>query len=229
MFAATSLRKAVLKAAASANVSGGTSRVLVFPGSEAFAITAMPQEGGFWVRMRVCPSPIAADLRERMTLPRRSVPRYAARTHQVTTTLTLRDHIPAGACATRVHATVIVKGDRRPPRRHRPPRNTLPRHRPRKRAMTGLRDGTVETWHLTQSAVFAGLPAFAGNDGGGERMSLSRREARAVVRLGKVDRRALRVDAGRVHALDRIIVDHVVARLDGRGDARDRIELAHVV
>src|SRR5215471_3956948 len=130
MFAATSLRKAVLNAAASSKVSGGTSRVLVFPGSEAFAITAMPQDGGFWVRMRVCPSPIAADLRERMTLPRRSVPRYAARTHQVTTTLTLRDHIPAGACATRVHATVIVKGDRRPPRRHRPPRNTLHRHRP---------------------------------------------------------------------------------------------------
>src|SRR6185295_8132680 len=44
--AATSCRNAVLNAAASSKVSGGTSRVFVRPGAEAFAITAMPQEGG---------------------------------------------------------------------------------------------------------------------------------------------------------------------------------------
>src|ERR1700686_2322880 len=45
MLAATSCRKAVLKAAASSKVSGGTSRVLVRPGIDAFAITATPQDG----------------------------------------------------------------------------------------------------------------------------------------------------------------------------------------
>src|SRR5687768_11951945 len=40
----TSLRKAVLNAAASAAVSGGVRRVLVRPGTEALAITAIPQE-----------------------------------------------------------------------------------------------------------------------------------------------------------------------------------------
>ena len=39
----TSLRKTVLRAAASSKVSGGTRRVLVRPGTEAFAMTAMPQ------------------------------------------------------------------------------------------------------------------------------------------------------------------------------------------
>src|SRR5215469_13658295 len=44
MLAAMSCRKAVLKAQASALVKGGTSRVLVRPGKEALAITAIPQE-----------------------------------------------------------------------------------------------------------------------------------------------------------------------------------------
>src|SRR5215470_9941868 len=70
MFAATSLRKAVLNAAASSKVSGGTSRVLVLPGSEAFAITAMPQDamlgGWFAGLMRGFPlTGIGAVLRER--------------------------------------------------------------------------------------------------------------------------------------------------------------------
>src|SRR5580704_566396 len=45
MLAATSCKKAVLKAAASAKLKGGTSRVLVRPGIEAFAITATPHDG----------------------------------------------------------------------------------------------------------------------------------------------------------------------------------------
>ena len=45
----------------------------------------------------------------------------------------------------------------------------------------------------------------------------------------KIDRRALRNDAGRVHALDRVVVDDVVARLHRRGDARHVVELEHVV
>src|SRR6478672_11504800 len=44
MLALISCRNAVLKAAASWPVSGGTSRVLVRPGADAFAITAMPHE-----------------------------------------------------------------------------------------------------------------------------------------------------------------------------------------
>src|SRR5271154_269193 len=43
---ATSWRKAVLRAAASSNVSGGTRRVLARPGAEAFAMKAMPQAAG---------------------------------------------------------------------------------------------------------------------------------------------------------------------------------------
>ena len=57
----------------------------------------------------------------------------------------------------------------------------------------------------------------------------SGREPRAVVRLRVIDRRALGNDAGRIDPLDRPVIDHVVARLDGRGDARDLVELAHVV
>src|SRR5262245_36072468 len=45
MLSATSRRKAVLQAAASSKVSGGTRRVLVRPGAEALAITAIPQAG----------------------------------------------------------------------------------------------------------------------------------------------------------------------------------------
>src|SRR5271169_6462808 len=41
---ATSWRKAVLSAAASSKVSGGTRRVLARPGADAFAIKAMPQD-----------------------------------------------------------------------------------------------------------------------------------------------------------------------------------------
>src|SRR5688572_14600054 len=43
MFSAISRRNTLLHAAASSNVSGGTSLVLVRPGWEAFAMTAMPQ------------------------------------------------------------------------------------------------------------------------------------------------------------------------------------------
>jgi hypothetical protein len=44
MLALISCRNAVLKAAASWPVSGGTSRVLVRPGADAFAMTAMPHD-----------------------------------------------------------------------------------------------------------------------------------------------------------------------------------------
>ncbi len=44
ILAATSCRKAVLKAAASSKLKGGTNRVLVRPGTDAFAITAIPQD-----------------------------------------------------------------------------------------------------------------------------------------------------------------------------------------
>src|SRR6516164_4904991 len=44
MFCATSFRKAVLNAAASEYVSGGTRRVLVDPAAEALAMTAIPQK-----------------------------------------------------------------------------------------------------------------------------------------------------------------------------------------
>src|SRR3954471_10298248 len=56
-----------------------------------------------------------------------------------------------------------------------------------------------------------------------------RREPRTVVRRGEVDRRPLGDDAGRIELPDRVITNHVVARLHGRGDARHRVELAHVV
>src|SRR5262245_2313193 len=45
MLSAMSPRNAVLQRAASSKVSGGTRRVLVRPGIEAFAITAIPQVG----------------------------------------------------------------------------------------------------------------------------------------------------------------------------------------
>ena len=44
---AMSRRKVVLQAAASSSVKGGDSRVLARPGSDAFAITAMPQEKAY--------------------------------------------------------------------------------------------------------------------------------------------------------------------------------------
>jgi hypothetical protein len=50
-----SCRNAVLSAAASSKLSGGTSRVLVRPGAEALAMIAMPQLAapcGFIVRVR---------------------------------------------------------------------------------------------------------------------------------------------------------------------------------
>src|SRR4051812_4760058 len=45
MLSATSRRNAVLQAAASSNVNGGTRRVFVRPGLDALAITAIPQAG----------------------------------------------------------------------------------------------------------------------------------------------------------------------------------------
>jgi len=71
------------------------------------------------------------------------------------------------------------------------------------------------------------LLRFARNDKGWWRASGG--QPRAVVRLGVVDRRALRDDPGRVDLADRPVIDHVVARLDGRGDAGDLVELAHIV
>src|SRR5215469_576624 len=106
MFAATSLRKAVLNAAASSRVSGGTSRVLVFPGSEAFAITAMPQDGDSSVHA-IVGMPLGS---QPFFVNARCAPafQYAARTRQVTTTMLIWDHIPAGSRMTPVHATVIT-------------------------------------------------------------------------------------------------------------------------
>src|SRR5712691_11629186 len=45
MLSAISRRNAVLNCPASSNDSGGTRRVLVLPGADAFAITAIPQAG----------------------------------------------------------------------------------------------------------------------------------------------------------------------------------------
>src|SRR5579871_642131 len=75
MLAATSCRNAVLNAAASSKVSGGTSRVLVLPGSEAFAITAMPQDArpdrSFVgaTAMRMVPQGLATEFDRQRTAP----------------------------------------------------------------------------------------------------------------------------------------------------------------
>src|SRR5262249_20900523 len=51
----------------------------------------------------------------------------------------------------------------------------------------------------------------------------------AIVWRGIVDRRSLRDDAQGIEPRDRPIIDDVIARLYGLGDARHLVELAHVV
>src|SRR6202040_4450248 len=57
----------------------------------------------------------------------------------------------------------------------------------------------------------------------------SRRQTRAVVRLSEIDRSPFRNDSGWVDLFDRPVVDDVITRLHGRGDARHQIKLAHIV
>ena len=55
------------------------------------------------------------------------------------------------------------------------------------------------------------------------------RKAGAIVRPAIIDRRSLRDDAHWVEPRDRPIIDDVIARLHGLGDARQLVKLAHVV
>lgn len=47
--------------------------------------------------------------------------------------------------------------------------------------------------------------------------------------LAEIDRSPFRDDSGWIDLFDRPIIDHVVARLHRGGDARDEVQLAHVV
>jgi two-component system cell cycle response regulator CtrA len=51
----------------------------------------------------------------------------------------------------------------------------------------------------------------------------------AIVRLAEIERGSFRDDHGRIHLGNRIIVDDVVARRDGVGDAGHLVEFAHVI
>src|SRR5262245_39820850 len=71
-------------------------------------------------------------------------------------------------------------------------------------------------------------PAPSRTDGAREHDALARQPG-AIVRRGIIDRRSLRDDAHGVESRNRPIIDDVVARLHGLGDAGHLVEVAHVV
>jgi hypothetical protein len=84
--------------------------------------------------------------------------------------------------------------------------------------------------HATTAQVgLNGLRQQPFHDGRRGAKPMSRRQPGPIVRLLQVDRRALRDDAERVQAGDRVVVDDVIAGRHGRGHSWHLVQLAHVI